>query len=144
MSESDHQVQGRTGLLIIYSPRSRCFLSARAIALPRCASRSLRQATYSDEPTATLPPARQNVSSSSLKLELTGSSLRLAQAVSVSAASASARRSGADCRPMRKYPGSFVVADHSRPKDGVTAARLWRESINSKAFVRDGWPSLRR
>jgi hypothetical protein len=60
---------GLAGLLIMNSARSRCFLSPRVIALARWTSRSLRQATYSDEPGATLPPARQKVSSSSVKVE---------------------------------------------------------------------------
>src|SRR4051812_30703969 len=46
----------------MYSPRLRCRLSARELALARCTSRSLRQATYSGEPTALL--LRQKVSSS--------------------------------------------------------------------------------
>src|SRR5271167_2075583 len=32
-------IYGRTGLFSMYSPRSRCFLSTRAMALLRCASR---------------------------------------------------------------------------------------------------------
>src|SRR5260370_24601862 len=49
----------------MYSPRSRCRRSVRALALLRWTSRSLRQATYCGEPTATLL-ARQNASSSPL------------------------------------------------------------------------------
>src|SRR4029077_4591726 len=51
--------QGLTGLFSIYSPRSRWLRSARAWARCRCTSRSLRQATYSGEPGATVLLARQ-------------------------------------------------------------------------------------
>src|SRR4051812_18159340 len=78
---------GLYGVLTMVSLRFFCARSALAAALPRCTSRFLRQATYSDEPTATLL-ARQIASSSSPRLE-TGTSLREAQAESVSAANVS-------------------------------------------------------
>jgi hypothetical protein len=96
---------GRTGLFSIYSPRLRCCRSARAAALLRMTSRSLRQATYSGEPTATLL-ARQIASSSSPRLE-TGIWLRCAQAQSASATSISA---------MGSFAGSYstVIAGQKR------------------------------
>src|SRR4051794_16680057 len=72
----------------MYSPRSRWRRSACAAALLRVTSRSLRQATYSGEPTATLL-ARQIASSSSPRLE-TGIWLRCAHAERTSAASMTA------------------------------------------------------
>src|ERR1700722_16884667 len=77
-------VHGLVGLFSMYSPSLRCVLSARAAALPRWASRSLRQATYWDEPTATLL-ARQKVSSSSLRVPVMGDSPRRVQADSARA-----------------------------------------------------------
>src|SRR5580700_3322070 len=85
------QTYGLTGLFSMYSPRLRCCLSARAAALARWASRSLRQATYSGEPAATLL-ARQNVSSSSARVDVTGTSPRRAQADNARARNISARR----------------------------------------------------
>src|SRR3954453_7709460 len=79
----DDQNYGLYGVLTMVSLKFFCARSALAAALPRWTSRFLRQATYSDEPTATLL-ARQIASSSSPRLE-TGTSLREAQAESVSA-----------------------------------------------------------
>src|SRR5258708_4799990 len=95
---------GLYGVLIIVSLKLRWARSALAAALPRWTSRFLRQATYSDEPTATLL-ARQIASSSSPRLE-TGTSLRDAQAESVSAASVTAMR----CSRMR-FPGFSFSRD---------------------------------
>jgi hypothetical protein len=62
---------GWSGWFSMYSPRSRWRRSARAVALLRRTSRSLRQATYSLEPTATLL-ARQIASSSPLESTIVG------------------------------------------------------------------------
>src|SRR3981081_4231258 len=78
----------------MYSPRSRWRRSARPAALLRITSRSLRQATYSGEPTATLL-VRQIASSSSPRLE-TGIWLRCAQAERTNARSDRAMQSFAE------------------------------------------------
>ena len=80
----DDGAYGLYGVLIMVSLKLRWVRSAFAAALPRWTSRFLRQATYSDEPAATLL-ARQIASSSSPRLE-TGISLRAAQAERASAA----------------------------------------------------------
>src|ERR1700743_3262655 len=95
----------------MYSPRSRCFLSARAAALLRWTSRSLRQATYSGEPATTLL-ARQKVSSSSLSVDVIGDSPRRAQADSARARTISAVQvlAGLSCIQYPVGRASKVIA----------------------------------
>src|SRR5215470_720141 len=66
----------------MYSPRSRWRRSARALAASRWASRSLRQAMYCGEPGAIVPAARQNVSSSWVRVEGAADSARSKQPAS--------------------------------------------------------------
>src|SRR5579863_7274537 len=113
----------------MYSPRSRWWRSARAVALLRWASRSLRQAMYSVEPAWTLL-ARQNASSSSLRLE-TGACWRAAQPDSASAAHARAIRWVETLGRMHK----------SRPQSRMLSLPgLTRQSIENKAasLIEDG------
>src|SRR5277367_4034601 len=107
----------------MYSPRSRWRRSARALALLRWTSRSLRQAIYSDEPTATLL-ARQKVSSSSLSVFATVGGPRSRQPPSSGAASRSAANGGMAvifgfmrCLPylMVRSPVPRGVSDHEAP-----------------------------
>src|SRR3954471_2833080 len=87
----DNGAHGLYGVLIIVSLRLRWVRAAFDAALLRWTSRSLRQATYSDEPAAA-PPARQNASSSSVTAA-TGASVRDAQAESARVARISAIQS---------------------------------------------------
>src|SRR3954463_3815043 len=94
----------------MYSPRLRWRRSVRSLKLARATSRSLRQATYSGEPTAKFL-ARQ-VASSSVEVSTMVGWPRSRQPASSGASSASARRGLAELDRMYKVRRrlSFVIA----------------------------------